>query len=136
MGTPAAMASATIDNDPASENFWVGREVLRNYAGDGARQALSDLRSLIARCPTVTTSDQDAGVYRFAVIPGPQLGDDSVHIRCYTTNSAGVLECNSLIVRIGSDLVAVQEPGNETSGDGELIEMANAALRRYQATGS
>ena len=129
IGTPSAMAAATISNDPAAGDLWVGSEVLRTYAGDGAEQALTDLRSLISRCPSVDS-------FRFAVSRGPQTGDDSVHVSCSMTASFGALECNSVIVRVGSALVAVQEQGNESSGDGYLNQLAEAAVRRYQATSS
>lgn len=134
-GTPSAMATATISNDSASENLWVGTEFLRTYTGDGAQQALTDLRTFVNRCPTVTASGQTAGVFRYAA-PGPRLGDDSLHVSCSMTADSGVLECNSVVVRIGSDLVEVAEQGNETSGDGYLTQVAEAAVRKYQSTKS
>ena len=136
MGTPSAMASATLSNDPASDHFWVGREVLRTYLGNGAEQALTDLRGFIGRCPGVASSGQDSGSFRFAAAPGPRLGDDSVHVSCSMTTASMVLECNSVIVRLGSAVVAVQEQGNESDGDGYLTQLAEAAVRRFQATGS
>jgi hypothetical protein len=52
-GTPSAMAAATLSHDAGPDGFWVGNEVLRTYAGDGAQQALIDVRTFIGQCPTV-----------------------------------------------------------------------------------
>lgn len=138
-GTPSAMAAATISNDPSSDHLWVGAEVLRTYSGDGAHQALTDLRTMISHCPSVAdvaSHGMDAAVFRYAVAPGPQLGDESIHVGCTMTSDSMALECNSVIVRIGSALVAVQEQGNESSGENYLSQIAEAAVRRYQATSS
>lgn len=136
-GTPSAMAAATLSNDTGPDGFWLGTEVLRTYADDGARQAMIDLRTFIGRCPTVVVSS-GLGVgdrYRFVVAPGPRLGDDSIHVSCSTSGSE-TLECDSILVRIGTALVVVQEEGNKPGGDAYLTQLAEAALRRYQPTGS
>lgn len=136
-GTPSAMAAATLSYDADPDDFWVGNEVLRTYADDGARRAMTDLRTLIGRCPTVASSGQGGGgSYRFATAPGPRLGDDSVHVSCSSTSGSDTLECDSLLVRIGTTLVVVQEQGNKPGGDKYLTQLAEAALRRYQTTGS
>ncbi|MEU1689437.1 hypothetical protein [Micromonospora sp. NPDC005707] len=137
-GTPSAMAAATISYDADPDGWgWVGTEVLRTYADDGARRAMTDLRTFIGRCPTVVVSS-GAGVgdrYRFAVAPGPRLGDDSVHVSCRTFGSEP-LEWDSIVIRTGTTLVAVKEQGNQPGGDRYLTQLAEAALRRFQATGS
>ncbi|MFC4108167.1 hypothetical protein ACFOX0_19820 [Micromonospora zhanjiangensis] len=137
-GNPETMAAATLSHDGGPDSLWVGNEIIRTYAGDGARQALTDLRALVGRCPTVVVSS-GAGVgdrHRFAVTPGPRLGDDSVRVSCGATSASGTLTCDSLLVRVGAALVAVQEEGNKP-GDGDyLTQVAEAAVRRYQATGS
>ncbi|MEV5765235.1 hypothetical protein AB0L34_11785 [Micromonospora sp. NPDC052213] len=137
-GTPSAMAAATLSYDAGPDDLWVGTEVLRTYADDGAQRAMTDLRTLIGRCPTVVMSS-GLGVgdrYRFAVAPGPQFGDDSIHVSCSSTSDSGTLECDSVLVRIGTTLVAVKEQGNKPGGNKYLTQLAEAALRRFQATGS
>ncbi|WP_189194941.1 hypothetical protein [Micromonospora fulviviridis] len=137
-GTPSAMAAATLsyDADPVGWG-WVGNEVLRTYTDDGARRAMADLRAFIGRCPTVASSGQGAGgSYRFSVAPGPRLGDDSIHVRCSSTSGSDALECDSVLIRIGTTLVIVQELGNRPGGDEHLTQLAEAALRKYQTTGS
>ncbi|MGC5017112.1 hypothetical protein [Micromonospora sp. DT47] len=136
-GTPSAMAAATLSYDAGPDDFWVGNEFLRTYADDGARRAMTDLRTFIGRCPTVALSGQRAGdSYRFAVAPGPRLGDDSMHVSCSMTSGSDTLEGDSILVRIGTTLVVVQEQGNKPGGDKYLTQLAEAALRRYQTTGS
>jgi hypothetical protein len=46
------MAAVTLSYDADSDWPWVATEVLRTYAGDGARPAMADLRAFIGRCPT------------------------------------------------------------------------------------
>ncbi|HEY2671847.1 MAG TPA: hypothetical protein VGJ07_15950 [Rugosimonospora sp.] len=137
-GTPSAMAAATLSYDANPDGFWVGNEVLRTYPGNGAQQALTDLRTFIGRCPTVVVSS-GLGVgerFRFSVAPGPQLGDDSIHVSDSMTSGSDTVEGDSVLVRIGTTLVVVQEEGNQPGGDKYLTPIAEAALRRYQATGS
>ncbi len=137
-GTPSAMAAATLSYDAGPDDFWVGTEVLRTYADDGARRAMSDLRTFIGRCPTVVVSS-GLGIgdkYRYAVAPGPQLGDDSIHVRdSMTSGSGSMLEGDSVLVRIGTTLVVIREEGNNPGGHRYLTQLAEAALRRYQTTG-
>ncbi|OKI49105.1 hypothetical protein A6A27_35650 [Micromonospora sp. CB01531] len=135
-GTPSAMAAATLTYDADPDGFWVGSEVIRTYADDGARRATSDLRAFIGRCPTVASAGLGGGSYRFAVAPGPRLGDDSIHVSCSTTSGSGTLEWDTVLVRIGTTLVVVQEQGNQPGGDKYLTQLAAAALRKYQTTGS
>ncbi|MGW4294292.1 hypothetical protein ACWEH1_14695 [Micromonospora chersina] len=137
-GTPTAMAAATLSNGADPDGWgWVGNEVLRTYSDDGARRAMTDLRTFIGWCPTVAASGQSVGgSYRFAVAPGPRLGDDSIHVSCSSTSGSGTLECDSILVRTGTALVVVQEQGNEPDGDQYLTQLAEAALGRYQTTGS
>ncbi|MEU1400047.1 hypothetical protein ABZ403_28805 [Micromonospora zamorensis] len=134
-GTPSAMAAATLSYDASPDDLWVGTEVLRTYADDGARGAMTDLATFIGRCPTVASTGQ-GGRQRFAVAPGPRLGDDSIHVKCSATYGADTLECDSVLVRIGTTLVVVQEQGNKPGDDTFLFQIAEAALRRYQTTGS
>ncbi|GAA5180427.1 hypothetical protein GCM10023322_12710 [Rugosimonospora acidiphila] len=132
------MAAATLSYDAGPDDLWVGTEVLRTYTGDGAQQAVTDLRTFIDRCPTVVVSS-NPGIgdsYHFAVAPGPPLGDDSTQVSCSATSDSDTLECDSLLVRIGTTLVVVQEQGNDPGGDKYLTPLAEAALHRYQATGS
>jgi hypothetical protein len=95
---------------------------------------MADLRAIIGRCPTVVSSSL-GGRYHFAVEPGPRLGDDSVHVSC-RTSGPDPLECDSLLVRIGTTLLVVQEQGNQPGGYKPLTELTEAAFRRYQTTGS
>jgi len=134
-GTPSAMAAATLSYDADPDGFWVGAEVLRTYAGDGARRAMTDLRTFVGRCPTVASSDL-GNSYRFAIAPGPRLGDDSIHVSSSMTSGSATLESDSVLVRIGTTLVVVQEEGNEPGGHKYLTPLAEAALLRYQTTGS
>ncbi|MEK8106283.1 hypothetical protein NKG94_15805 [Micromonospora sp. M12] len=67
--------------------------------------------------------------------PGPRLGDDSMLASCIVTSSSYTFECDSVFVRIGTTLIAVQEQGNTSGDDTYLIQLAEAALRQYQATG-
>ncbi|PZG16929.1 hypothetical protein C1I95_16515 [Micromonospora craterilacus] len=136
-GTPSAMAAATLSFDADSDGLWVGSEVLRTYADDGARRAMTDLRTFIGRCPTVTSSGLGVGgTYHFAIAPGPRLGDDSIHVSCSSTSGSDALTCDSILVRIGTTLVVVQEQGNNSGGDKYLTQLAEAALRKYQTSGS
>lgn len=137
-GTPTAKAAATLSNDTDPDHFWVGYETLRTYTGNGAQQAVTNLRSFIGRCPTAVSSGQGADRFRFAVAPGPQLGDDSIRVSCSMTYGSEVLECDSVIIRIGTALMMVQEQGDDpgASSDHYLTELAEAAAHRYQATSS
>ena len=136
-GTPSAMAAATLSYDAGPDGLWVGTEVLRTYTDDGARRAMTALRTFIGRCPTVALSGQGVGrSYRLAVAPGPRLGDDNIHVSCSATSGSGTLEFDSILVRIGTTLVVVREEGNEPGGDKYLTQLAEAALRRYQTAGS
>lgn len=137
-GTPSAMAAATLSYVVSPDDLWVGTEVLRTYADDGARRAMSDLRAFIGRCPTVVVSS-GLGIgnrYRFAVAPGPQLGDDSIHVSDSMTSGSDTLEGGSVLVRIGTTLIVTHEEGNKPGGHKYLTQLAEAALRRYQTTGS
>jgi hypothetical protein len=58
-----------------------------------------------------------------------------MHVSC-STSGAEMLECDSILVRIGMALVVVQEEGNKPGGDKHLAQLAEAALRKYQMTGS
>lgn len=133
-GTPTAMAAATIAFETGPDEIWVGNEVLRTYADDGAVRALADLRALVARCPTVVVaSGLGAGDrYHYAVAPGPRLGDESIHLSC----RGDELECDSVLVRAGTTLLAIQQQANPPGGHRRLAPLAEAALHRYQATGS
>ncbi|MEU7175790.1 hypothetical protein ABZ949_30390 [Micromonospora tulbaghiae] len=134
-GTPSAMAAATVSSAEGPDYPWVANEVLRTYADDGARGAMADLRTLIARCPTVASPGQDGGSYRFAVVPGPRLGDESMRVDSSATSGSITLEWDSILVRTGTTLVTVHEQGNEPGGDDHLPRLAEAALRSYQTTG-
>ncbi|MFF4894615.1 hypothetical protein [Micromonospora chersina] len=99
---------------------------------------MADLRTFIDRCPTLVKSS-GLGIgdsYRFAVAPGPRLGDDSMYVSSSMTSGSDTLEGDSVLVRIGTTLVVVQEQGNEPGGDKHLRQVAEAALRRFQTTGS
>ncbi|WP_433494954.1 hypothetical protein ACQP26_03755 [Micromonospora sp. CA-248089] len=134
-GTPSAMAAATVSSAEGPDYPWVANEVLRTYADDGARGAMADLRTFIGRCPTVASPGQDGGSYRFAVVPGPRLGDESMRVDSSTNSGSVTLGWDSILVRVGSTLVVVQEQGNEPGGDDHLTRLAEAALRSYQTTG-
>ncbi|MEU5564414.1 hypothetical protein [Micromonospora musae] len=133
-GTPSAMAAATVSYEEGPERLWVWSEVLRTYADDGARRAMSDLRTFISRCPTVPSPD--GNTFRFATAPGPGIGDESIHVSESMLSESGTLKGDSVLVRIGTTLVVVQEEVNEPGGDKYLGQLAEAALRRYQTTGS
>ncbi|MBQ1018941.1 hypothetical protein KBX71_13855 [Micromonospora sp. D93] len=136
-GTPSAIAAATLSYDAGPDDLWVGTEVLRTYTDDGARRAMTDLRALIDSCPTLAPSGQGVGgSYRFSVAPGPQLGDDSLHVSHTTTSDLDTLEWDIVLVRIGTTLVVVQAEGNKPGGGRYLTQVAEAALHRYQTTGS
>ncbi|MEV7329721.1 hypothetical protein [Micromonospora sp. NPDC093244] len=136
-GTPSATAAATLSYDAGPDDLWVGTEVLRTYPDDGARRAITDLRTYVDRCPTVALSGQgDDATHRFALTPGPKLGDDSVHLNCTATSGADVLKCDVLLIHVGTTLVVIQEEGNKPGNDELLTRVAEAALRRYQKTGS
>ncbi|SCE76492.1 hypothetical protein GA0070558_105198 [Micromonospora haikouensis] len=134
-GTPSAMAAATLAYDVDPDNFWVGTEIIRTYADDGARRAMTDLRTFVGRCPTVA-SGPGGGSYRFALAPGPGLGDDSLRVSSSSTSGADTLTFDSIVVRTGTALIVVKEQGNNPDDDKLLAQVAEAALRRYQATGS
>ncbi|WP_406104311.1 hypothetical protein [Micromonospora globbae] len=134
-GTPSTMAAAVLSLDAGPDSLWVGSEVLRTYADDGARRAMTHLRTLVGRCPTVVSPGGE-DTWRFAVTPGPRLGDESVHVSCRMTSGPHTLGCDGLLVRVGTTLVVVKEEGNEPGGERYLVPLAEAAVRRYQATGS
>ncbi|WP_143765500.1 hypothetical protein [Catenulispora acidiphila] len=135
---PSAMASATLSNDTDPDHFWVGGEVLRTYNDGTASQVMTEVRALIGHCPIVNTSGigGDKEVFRYAVAPGPRLGDDSAHVSCSMTTASDVLECDTVLVRIGTGLVAVFEEGSDPGGSRYLPQLAAAALQKYQAAGS
>lgn len=136
-GTPSAMAAATVSGEAGPGQFWVGGEVLRTYSGDGARQALADLRAFVGRCPVVTTSSgQDVLTFRFAVAPGPRLGDESVRLSCSMASGSDPLLCDSVFIRTGTTLVVVQDQGDQSEDDPYLAQLAEAGVRRYQSAGS
>ncbi|WP_431944288.1 hypothetical protein [Micromonospora marina] len=85
--------------------------------------------------PTVASPGQDGGSYRFAVVPGPRLGDESMRVDSSATSGSITLEWDSILVRIGTTLVIVREQGNEPGGDDHLTRLAEAALRSFQTTG-
>jgi len=131
------MAAATVSGTADAGQVWVGNEVLRTYTGDGARQALADLRAFVGRCPVVTTSSgQDVLTFRYAVAPGPRLGDESVRLSCSMTSGSDPLLCDGILIRTGTTLVAVQDQGDQSADDPYLAQLAEAAVRRYQTTGS
>ncbi|SCE84021.1 hypothetical protein [Micromonospora mirobrigensis] len=134
-GTPSAIAAATLPRDSGPDDLWLGTEVLRTYADDGARRALTDLRTLVARCPNVLPPD-GTGRYRYAIAPGPRLGDESVHVRQSAGTGPDTTRWDCLLVRVGTDLVVIQEEGNKPGGDELLVQLAEAAVRRYRTTGS
>lgn len=134
-GTPSAMAAATVSSAESPGYPWVASEVLRTYADDGARGAMADLRTFIGRCPTVASPGQDGGSHRFAVVPGPRLGDESMRVDSSATSGSITLEWDSILVRIGTTLLVVHEQGNEPGGDDHLTRLAGAALRSFQTTG-
>ena len=135
-GAPSAMAAATLSYEAGPDDLWVGGEFLRTYADDGARRAIKDLRTFIGRCPTVESSFLGGGSYRFAVAPGPRLGDESIHLRCSMTSGSDTMECDSVLIRSGTTLLVVKEQGNKPGGDKFLTQLAEAALHRFQTTGS
>ncbi|GAB2960119.1 hypothetical protein GCM10027280_56170 [Micromonospora polyrhachis] len=138
-GTPSAMAAATLsyDGDPDDRWGWVGTEFLRTYTDDGARRAMTDLRTFIDRCPTVTSSGPGiASSHRLAIAPGPRLGDDSIHVSSSATSGSDPLVFDTVLVRIGTALVVVKEQGNKPGDNGYLTQLTEAAVRRFQATGS
>lgn len=136
-GTPSAMAAATVSRfDAGSDDLWVGAEILRTYADDGARRAMTDLRTFIGRCPTAESSLLGRSSYRYAIEPGPRLGDDSMYVRCSSTSDSVTLGCDSVLVRIGTTLLVVTDQGSGPGDDDYLPQVAEAAVRGYQATGS
>ncbi|MFI6239659.1 hypothetical protein ACIBEF_07255 [Micromonospora sp. NPDC050795] len=134
-GTPSAIAAATLSFDAGPDDLWVGTEVLRTYTDDGARRAMAALRTFIGGCPTLVLPDQ-GGSYRFAVAAGPQLGDESLHVIKATTSGPDTLEWDVILVRTGTTLVVVQAEGNKPGGAERLTRVAEAALHRFQTTGS
>ncbi|MEW2426895.1 hypothetical protein AB0877_02655 [Micromonospora sp. NPDC047644] len=134
-GSPSATAAATLSFDAGPDDLWVGTEVLRTYTDDGARRAMADLRTFIGGCPTLVLPDQD-GSYRFAVAAGPRLGDDSLHLIQATTSRLDTLEWDVILVRAGTSLVVVQSEGNKPGGVEHLNRVAEAAVHRFQTTGS
>ncbi|MFF5171414.1 hypothetical protein ACFY3U_02105 [Micromonospora sp. NPDC000089] len=135
-GTPSAIAAATVSHDAGPDQLWVGNEVLRTYADDGARRAIDDLRTFVGRCPTAVASIGGRASYRYAVGPGPRLGDESLHLSCRMTSGSGTLGCDTILVRLGTTLLVAQEMGDDSGGDGYLSRLAEAAVRRYRAGGS
>ncbi|WP_229400838.1 hypothetical protein [Micromonospora okii] len=137
-GTPSAMAAATLgyDGDPDDLDLWVGSEVLRTYADDGARRAMADLRTFVGRCPVVSSGLGDGSTSRFTVAPGPRLGDDSIRLGCNSTSDSDTLRCEALIVRTGSTLLVIKGEGGDPGGDRYVTPLAEAALHRYRTTGS
>ncbi|MFC5941775.1 hypothetical protein ABUL04_03240 [Micromonospora harpali] len=136
-GNPSAMAAATLshDGDPGNSWPWAGTEILRTYADDGARRAMTDLRTFVGRCPVVASGPGGA-THRFALAAAPKLGDDSLFVSCSSTSGADTLTFDSILVRTGTALIVVKEQGNNPDDDKLLAQVAEAALRRYQATGS
>ncbi|MFC0005467.1 hypothetical protein [Micromonospora siamensis] len=103
----------------------------------GSATAVADLRTLVARCPSVLVSDGAGGfVSRYAIAPGPRLGDESVHGRQSSGTGPDTMRWDCLPVRVGTDLVAIQEEGNKPGGDELLVQLADAAVTRHRTTAS
>ena len=126
-GYSATLSARLVAVDSLPSGFTV--EIATSI--DGAQRAVADLRTFIGRCPTVVSSGLS---WRFAVTPGPQVGDDSLHLSCSMTSGTDTLGCDSVLVRIGTTLVVVRAQA-ANPGDRYLQQVAEAALRRYQVTG-
>jgi hypothetical protein len=102
---PVAAGAARIgvvEGRPAGP--WFAGERLYSYPGDGAKQVLGELRSLVKRCPSFGDAPNGIGsatpgpasvasasvaplTQTVALVPGPRLGDESVRLQIRETDS-------------------------------------------------
>lgn len=74
------------------------------YAGDGAKRVIDDLRSVVASCPTWSSSPEVGRTVKYFLKPlaFPKLGDDTVAARLRLSNAFGglVVEHSVVVVMI------------------------------------
>lgn len=119
-GATTAVASAMAlfsGGRSAGGGVMAGGETLYSFSGDGAARAMHRIRQLAAECAKVVTPairstlGSDGSTERFAAVPGPRLGDDSIRIRATTTwnhHPRAVLHDDALVVRESNTLVVLR----------------------------
>ncbi|MGR4877922.1 hypothetical protein ACIPUC_00550 [Streptomyces sp. LARHCF249] len=96
-----------------------------SFQGDGAHQAMRDMRNLVGRCRSVDlprASWEPAETFSFAVAEGPRLGDESLVIKATVTTSAtGSQSADATVVRVGSSLVVISSVLTLTQEEADTV---------------
>ncbi|MFF4427662.1 hypothetical protein ACFYZ4_00660 [Streptomyces sp. NPDC001513] len=106
-----------------------GTETLYSFPGDGAHQAMQDMRNLVGRCRSVElphASWEPAETAGFAVAEGPRLGDESLVIHATVTAGATSTEgdpqsADATVVRVGSSLVVISSVLSLTRAEADAV---------------
>ncbi|MFG2986408.1 hypothetical protein ACGFYQ_35030 [Streptomyces sp. NPDC048258] len=127
--TTAWSASATAmfsGGHSVGNGVITGLETLYSFPGDGAHQAMQDMRNLVGRCRSVDlphASWEPAETSSFAVAEGPRLGDESLVIQAMvTTSTTGTSQrADATVVRAGSSLVVISSVFTLTQAEADTV---------------
>ncbi|WP_330300458.1 hypothetical protein [Streptomyces sp. NBC_00503] len=123
----SATATAMFSGGHTAENGVIpGAEKLYSFQGNGAHQAMQDMRNLVDRCRSVDlphASWEPAETSRFAVAEGPRLGDESLVIQAVvTTSTTGRTDhADATVVRVGSSLVVISSVFTLTRAEADTV---------------
>ncbi|MCM9077295.1 MULTISPECIES: hypothetical protein [Streptomyces] len=128
-GTAASAASAAAvfsGGHSAGNGVIPGSEMLYSFPGDGAHQALQDMRDLVGRCRSVDlprASWEPAVAAGFAVAEGPRLGDESLVIQASVTmgTTGDAQRADATVVRVGSSLVVISSVLSLTQPEADAV---------------
>ncbi|GIH17192.1 hypothetical protein [Rugosimonospora africana] len=136
---PAPAGQATIGVHGHTGRGWFGNEWLASYPGDGAKQILDDLRSVVKRCPSYS-DDALAGMgfdslrLNISLTSGPKLGDESLRLQIREPSKApGIaVETDSIYIRDGHTLMLLDEQATigTTAQPSPLTQVATIAFAK------
>lgn len=121
---PVGRSTAVVTGHFGILGSWNSTEALASYSGDGAKNVLAALRSLVQRCPTYSAPYLGASLlakplpglpttleYQFSLVAGPKLGDESVTLqaRVPSPENGAVTESDAIFIRVGNVLMVVGE---------------------------
>jgi hypothetical protein len=149
--TAAPAATAHIAFRANGSLPWMGSETLSSYPADGATKAVSEIRSLVERCPTVMgpsgvgniLADPSLGAAanalgplttHFSIADGPKLGDESLRLQARTPSQipGTDIEADAIVIRSGNTVLVVDEHAT-TAQFSKLADVATAAYRQLAA---
>lgn len=123
----SASARATFSGGKSAGGGVIpGMETLYSLPGDGAHQAMQDMRNLVGRCRSVDlprASWEPAETAGFAVAEGPRLGDESLVIQAVvTTSTTGDSQrADATVVRVGGSLVVISTVLSLTRAEADTV---------------